>query len=96
MVEKGIVLGHVVSLEGMQVDKAKIEIISNLPIPRTVRDIKSFSGHARFYRRFIKDFSTISRPLSNLLAKDASFEGIGKCQDSFDQLKTVLTAALTL
>ena len=62
MVTQGIVLGHIVSKNGIEVDKAKVELISNLPTPKCVRDIRSFLGHARFYRRFIKYFSAISRP----------------------------------
>ena len=73
MVTHGIVLGHIVSSKGIEVDKSKIELISNLPIPKSVKDVRSFLGHAGFYRRFIKDFSAISRPLSNLLAKDIVF-----------------------
>ena len=70
MVTKGIVLGHIVSSKGIEVDKSKIELISNLPTPKIVKDIRSFLGHAGFYRRFIKKFSTISRPLCNLLLKE--------------------------
>ena len=54
-------------------DKAKVELISNLHTPKCVRDIRLFLGHAGFYRRFIKDFSVIARPLCNLLAKDVPF-----------------------
>ena len=93
MVTQGIVLGYIVSQKGIQVDKAKIEIISNLPIPRSVRDIRSFLGHAGFYRRFIKDFSAISRPLCRLLMKDNPFEWSESCQNSFDTLKLCLTTA---
>ncbi|CAM8998977.1 unnamed protein product [Rhodiola kirilowii] len=60
-------LRHIVSHEGIEVDKAKIDLIVTLPYPSTVRDIKSFLGHAGFYRRFIKDFSKKALPLSNLL-----------------------------
>ena len=74
MVTQGIVLGHIVSREGIEVDKAKVELISNLPTPKCVKDIRSFLGHAGFYRGFIRDFSAIARPLCNLLAKDLTFE----------------------
>jgi len=74
MVTNGIVLGHIVSSKGIEVDKSKIELIANLPTPKFVKDVRSFLRHAGFYRRFIKDFSVISKPLSNLLTKDNIFE----------------------
>ena len=49
MVRKGIVLGHVISKSGIEVDKAKIDMISNLPSPQSVKEIRSFLGHAGFY-----------------------------------------------
>jgi len=73
MVRKGIVLGHIISKKGIEVDIAKVDLISNLPHPKNVKDIRSFLGHAGFYRRFIKDFSKIARPLTNLLSKDIPF-----------------------
>ena len=71
MTTSGIVLAHVVSSKGIKIDKAKVEVISKLPSPNTIREIRSFLGHAGFYKRFIKDLSAISRPLCNLLIKDA-------------------------
>jgi hypothetical protein len=67
MVTKGIVLAHKISGKGIEVYKAKIEAIERLPPHRDVKGIRSFLGHAGYYRRFIKNFSKISRPLTNLL-----------------------------
>ncbi|OMO61184.1 reverse transcriptase [Corchorus capsularis] len=94
MVEQGIVLGHVVSKEGMQVDKAKVDVVQNLPYPTCVKDIRSFLGHAGFYRRFNKDFSKISAPMCRLLQKDIEFEFGDDCKEAFDKLKTALTTTL--
>ena len=85
-------LGHIASREGIEVDKEKVELISNLPNPKCVEDIRSFLGHARFYRRFIKDFSAIARPLCNLHAKDVTFEWSQACEAAFDKLKTMLVS----
>ena len=94
MVTKGVVLGHIVSENGIEVDKAKIEVIEKLPPPTTVKGIRSFLGHAGFYRRFIKDFSKIAKPLTNLLAKDTPFEFNDACIDAFHRLKEALISAL--
>ncbi len=90
---EGIVLGHRVSERGIEVDHAKIDVIDQLPPPVNIKGIRSFFGHAGFYRRFIKDFSTIARPLTNLLAKDAPFEFDDACLKSFEILKKALVYA---
>ena len=92
MVTQGIVLGHIVSKNGIEVDKAKVKLISNLATPKCVRDIRSFLRHVGFYRRFIKDFSAIERPLCNLLAKDVPFGWSRACEAAFDKLKTMLVS----
>ncbi|GJV40353.1 reverse transcriptase domain-containing protein [Tanacetum coccineum] len=93
MVKEGIVLGHKVSSAGLEVDKAKIDVISKLPPPTNIKGIRSFLGHAGFYRRFIKDFSKIARPLTKLLEKDTPFEFDDECQKAFELLKEKLTCA---
>ncbi|TQE06590.1 hypothetical protein C1H46_007832 [Malus baccata] len=93
MVKQGIVLGHLISNRGIEVDKAKIDAIEKLPPPTTVKSVRSFLGHAGFYRRFIKEFSKISRPLCDLLAKDAPFVVDEACLEAFKKLKTLLTTA---
>ncbi|KAL5562459.1 hypothetical protein UlMin_032206 [Ulmus minor] len=93
MVSSGIVLGHIVSEKGIEVDKSKIELISKLPTPKNVKDIRSFLGHAGFYRRFIQNFSAISRPLCNLLSKDTEFKWNPECEEAFKTLVSKLTTA---
>jgi len=79
MVREGIVLGNLVFERGIEVDRAKIEVIEQLHPPVNIKGIQSFLGHAGFYRRFIKDFSFIARPLTLLLAKDTPFEFDDAC-----------------
>jgi hypothetical protein len=93
MVREGLVLGHIVSNRGIEVDKAKIEVIENLQPPKTIREIRSFLGHAGFYRRFIKDFSKITKPLTRLLMKDTEFIFDDKCMEAFQLLKQALISA---
>ncbi|KAM2032528.1 hypothetical protein ACFX1T_014532 [Malus domestica] len=93
MVQEGIVLGHKVSINGIEVDKAKIETISKLPPPTSIKGVRSFLGHAGFYRRFIKDFSQITKPLCNLLLKEAEFVFDSSCFEAFNVLKMKLTTA---
>ncbi|GJV98947.1 hypothetical protein Tco_1554199 [Tanacetum coccineum] len=87
MVKEGIVLGHKISKKGIEVDKAKIDVIAKLPHPTTVKGIRSFLGHAGFYRRFIKDFSKISRPMTHLLEKNTPFIFSEDCIQAFQILK---------
>jgi hypothetical protein len=93
MVREGIVLGHLIFERGIEVGRAKIEVIEQLPPPVNVKRIKSFLGHASFYRRFIKDFSHIARPLTNLLANDVPFDFDDACLKSFETLKNALISA---
>nr|GFC11374.1 reverse transcriptase domain-containing protein [Tanacetum cinerariifolium] len=93
MVKEGIVLGHKISKKGIEADKAKIEVISKLPHPTIVKEIRSFLGHAGFYRRFIKDFSKISRPITHLLEQNSPFIFSNECIQAFRTLKDKLTEA---
>ena len=74
MVQEGVVLGQIVFNKGIEVDKAKVEVIEKLPPPTSVKGVRSFLGHVGFYRRFIKDFLKIAKPLTQLLVKDLPFE----------------------
>ncbi|GKC16515.1 reverse transcriptase domain-containing protein [Tanacetum coccineum] len=93
MVKEGIVLGHKISKNGIEVDKAKVDVIAKLPHPTTVKGVRSFLGHAGFYRRFIKDFSKISRPMTHLLEKNTPFIFSNECIQAFNTLKKKLTEA---
>ena len=93
MVQEGIVLGHRVSSNGIEVDRARIATIEKLPPPKNVKGIRSFLGHAGFYRRFIKDFSKLSKPLCNLLEKNSAFDFDDICLQAFNAIKEKLISA---
>ena len=71
-------------------DKAKVDAIEKMPCPKDIKGIRSFLGHAGFYRRFIKDFSKISRSLTNLLQKDIPFVFDDDCMEAFETLNKAL------
>ncbi|GJZ79133.1 reverse transcriptase domain-containing protein [Tanacetum coccineum] len=96
MVKEGIVLGHKISKSGIEVDKAKVDVIAKLPHPTSVKGVRSFLGHAGFYRRFMQDFSKIARPMTHLLEKDTPFIFSKECIEAFNILKKKLTEALIL
>ena len=87
MVQEGVVLGHVISARGIEVDRAKVEVIERFPPPSSIKEVQSFLGHAGFYRRFIKDFSKIAKPLTQLLTKDAPFVFTDECLEAFCRIK---------
>jgi hypothetical protein len=93
MVKQGIVLGHVISERGIKVDNAKVEAVEKLPPLTDIKSLRSFLGHAGFYRRFIKEFSKITKPLTNLLQKDVPFDFNEKFLAVFPTLKRALIAA---
>ena len=86
MVQEGIVLEHQISARGIEVDRAKIKAIEKLPLPSSVKGIRSFLGHEGFYRRFIKDFSQIAKPLS-------IFKFDAQCMRAFSVLKDKLVSS---
>nr|GEW73505.1 retrovirus-related Pol polyprotein from transposon 17.6 [Tanacetum cinerariifolium] len=93
---EGIVLGHKISKSGIKVDRAKVDVIAKLPHPTIVKGLRSFLGHAGFYRRFIQDFSKIARPMTHLLEKETPFVFSKECVDAFNTLKKKLTEASIL
>nr|GEU81769.1 reverse transcriptase domain-containing protein [Tanacetum cinerariifolium] len=90
---EGIVLGHKISKSGIEVDRAKVDVIAKLPYSTTVKDVRSFLGHAGFYRRFIQDFSKNARPMTHLLEKETPFVFSKEYVDAFNTLKKKLTEA---
>ncbi|GJR20404.1 reverse transcriptase domain-containing protein [Tanacetum coccineum] len=93
MCKEGIVLGHKISKSGIEVNRAKVDVIAKLPHPTTVKGVRSFLGHAGFYHRFIQDFSKIARPMTHLLEKETPFVFSKDYIDAFQTLKKKLTEA---
>nr|GEW42283.1 reverse transcriptase domain-containing protein [Tanacetum cinerariifolium] len=91
MCKEGIVLGHKISKSGIEVDRAKVDVMAKLPHPTTVKGVRSFLGHTGVYRRFIQDFSKIARPMTHLLEKETPFVFSKDCIDAFETLKKKLT-----
>ncbi|GJY21700.1 reverse transcriptase domain-containing protein, partial [Tanacetum coccineum] len=96
MCREGIMLGHKISKFGIEVDRAKVDVIAKLRHPTTVKGVRSFLGHGGFYRRFIQDFSKIARPMTHLLEKETPFVFSKDCIDVFETLKKKFTEALIL
>nr|GEW94748.1 reverse transcriptase domain-containing protein [Tanacetum cinerariifolium] len=89
--QEGIVLVHKSFKNGLEVDCSKVDVIAKLPYPMTVKGVRSFLGHAGFYRRFIQDFSKIARLMTHLLEKETPFVFFKNCIDAFETLKKKLT-----
>jgi hypothetical protein len=89
-------LGHVISADGVSMDESKVSAIKDWPVPASVHDVRSFLGLAGYYRKFVKDFSKIASPLSELMKKDNSFKWTSLTQASFEQLKLAVSSAPVL
>nr|GEX99124.1 reverse transcriptase domain-containing protein [Tanacetum cinerariifolium] len=96
MCREGVVLNHKTSKSDIVVDRAKVDVIANVPHPTTIKGVRSFLGHAGFYRRFIQDFSKIARPMTHLFENETPFVFSKECIDVFNTLKKKLTEALIL
>lgn len=90
MVQEGIVIGHKMSSRGLEVDRAKVVAIEKLPPPKNIKGIRSFLGHFEFYRRFIRYFSKITKPLCNLLEKESTFIFYDDFLQPFEKIKKEL------
>lgn len=86
-------LGHIVSSEGIQTDSEKIFAVKNWPVPKNEKQIRSFLGLCSYYRKFVKKFAEIAKPLHDLYKKATKFTWTSECQNAFDTLKTALTTS---
>jgi len=89
----GILLGHIVCIQGLMVDPAKIAIVVNLPAPNSVKQLRTVLGHTGYYRNFIKGYAKITAPMEKLLKKDVKFLWNKECQQSLDTLKEKMVTA---
>lgn len=86
-------LGHIISTRGVEADPAKVEAVRQWPAPKSQTEVKSFVGLASYYRRFVKGFAEIARPLHQLTEKGRRFKWTEECQSAFEQLKLSLMSA---
>lgn len=104
LVEEVLYLGHVVSRDGIKTDPAKIDAVKKWPVPKTVKEVRSFLGFTGYYRRFIEKYAAVAQPLFELLGGKRStkksapkpFVWTDKCQKAFDDLRNKLTSAPVL
>ncbi|XP_021729209.1 uncharacterized protein LOC110695941 [Chenopodium quinoa] len=96
LLEKAAFLGHVISKDEVAVDPRKIRAMSDWPTPKNVSDVRSFLGLAGYYRRFVKDFSSIANPMTSLRKKEHKFSWTPECEEAFKILKERLSTALVL
>ena len=80
-------LGHILSKNGVSVDKAKIDVVRSYPTPKFVKEVRAFIGYCSFYRRFVLNFAKIAAPLHQLLEKDRVWNWSGECEYAFQTLK---------
>nr|GEU85390.1 reverse transcriptase domain-containing protein [Tanacetum cinerariifolium] len=96
MVKEEIILGRKISKNGLEVDRSKIDVITKLPYPTTMKCFRSFLGHAGYYRRFIQDFSEIATPMTHLLEKETPFVFSKDCINAFETFKKKQTESSIL
>jgi hypothetical protein len=89
-------LGHIIGEQGVQTDPAKIQAVQDWPNPTNHKQLRGFLGLSDYYRKFIKNYGAISRPLTDLLKKNTPFVWTPALQESFDTLKTALVEAPVL
>ena len=86
-------LGHIVSAQGIRPDPRKVSAVQSWPVPQNLHDIRSFLGLCNYFRKFMDHYSSVAHPLTNLTKKSVGWSWTGRCQDAFEKLKALLTAA---
>ena len=86
-------LGHIIGENGIQTDPSKVQAVTEWPVPADIHDVRSFIGLTSYYRRFVKNYATIAKPLNKLMEKGQKFSWSSECQESFEALKTLLVSA---
>ena len=86
-------LGPVVSASGVSVDPEKVEVVMSWERPKSVFEIRSFLGLARYFRKFIEDFSRLAAPMTRLTQKEVKFDWEDQCEKAFQELKRRLASA---
>jgi hypothetical protein len=81
-------LGHIISDKSIEASPDKVKVIMNYPVPKSVKEVRSFLGLASFYRRLVTQFALIAKPLTQLTKKDNKFEWDEQCQSAFKELTT--------
>ena len=91
--DKVVFLGYVVSAKGIEVDEEKVKAIKEWPTPKSITKVRSFHGLASFYRRFVKDFSTLAAPLTGIVKKFVGFKWGSEQDRAFIEIKERLCGA---
>ena len=86
-------LGHIVSDKGVSCDPSKVDSVRSWKVPSTVKELKSFLGLCNYYKKFIANYSTLAKPLTELTSTKVEFKWDENCQHSFDKLKELLVSA---
>lgn len=89
-------LGHIISAQGVATDPTKVAALQQFPVPSDVSRLRSFLGTCNYFRRFVRKYAEVVRPLTNLLRNDAPFLWTAACQQAFEQVKSLLTTAPVL
>jgi len=86
-------LRHLITDVGVKPDPMKVKCVQNIPVPKNVKELKSFLGLSGYYRKFIQNYGELAKPLTILFKKDVPYKWSDLCQQTFGLLKKCLTQA---